>query len=321
MPAQFPFWSGPDFHPVHGALNVALHTWNNPERRHAAEKLARVFVTISRQPGAGGVPLAQRLAERLNAHAPGDWTAWDQELVEKVSAEHHLNKGTIETVIDRPHTWLSDLVSGFSQDVTPSDLVVYKKVAGTIRALATAGHAILVGRGGQFIIAGLTGGVHLRLVAPLEYRIKTTAESFNLSQRGRRTPHGNRADPQRLLSRVLARQITRSAELHDDPEFRRAIAGRNGRLRSADRPPPRPRGVGIARGIRDDGAGLKRIRAASASVDPPTTDYPSTFTRTGTFDWIFSTIFSAMMVNFTSNGFASSQREKPLWKGPRSTIV
>jgi cytidylate kinase len=181
MPAQFPFWSGTNYHSVHGALNVALHTWSNPERRHAAEQRARVFLTISREPGAGGVPLAQRLAERLNAHPPGDWSAWDQELVEKVSAEYHLKKGEIETINERPHNWLNDLVSNLSQNVTPSDLGIFKKVAGTMRALATAGHAILVGRGGRFITDGLAGGVHLRLVAPLDYRIKTTAESFHLS--------------------------------------------------------------------------------------------------------------------------------------------
>lgn len=181
MPAISPFRFGPDLPSVHSAMKVAIHTWNNPLRRHAAEKLARVFVTVSRQPGAGGVPLAQRLAERLNEHAPGDWSAWDQELVEKISAEHHLDKGTIETVVERPHTWLDNLVMSISQTVTPSDLAVYKKVAATIRALATAGHAIIVGRGGQFITEGMAGGIHLRLIAPLEYRIKTTAESFNLT--------------------------------------------------------------------------------------------------------------------------------------------
>jgi len=180
MPAQFPFLSGSAFHPVDGALRAALHIWNNPEQRHAAERLAKPFVTISRQPGAGGVPLAHRLAERLNATAPGDWSAWDQELVQKVATEYHLNKGAIETITDRPHTWLDDLVSNLSQTVAPSDLSVYKKVAGTIRALSTAGHAIVVGRGGQFITEGLLGGIHLRLVAPLEYRVHTTAESYNL---------------------------------------------------------------------------------------------------------------------------------------------
>lgn len=181
MPAQFPFWPRSEFQPVHGALNAALHIWTNPERRHAAEKLARAFLTISREPGAGGVPLAHRLAERLNAQAGGDWSAWDQELVEKVSAEHHLKKDAVETIDERPHTWLDDLVSSFSQHVTQSDVSVFKKVASTIRALATSGHAIIVGRGGRFITDGLAGGIHIRLIAPLEYRIRTTAESFNVS--------------------------------------------------------------------------------------------------------------------------------------------
>src|SRR3954447_11629111 len=55
------------------------------------------FVTISRQAGAGGRTLAKRLSERLNALGIGvgddrdrAWSAWDHELVDKVSKEHEL---------------------------------------------------------------------------------------------------------------------------------------------------------------------------------------------------------------------------------------
>jgi cytidylate kinase len=181
MPAQFPFLHLSNFHAADGALRVTLHTLNNPEHRRAAEKRARAFITISRQPGSGGVPLAQRLAERLNTPAPGDWTAWDQELVEKISAEYHLDKRAVETINQRPHNWLDDLVSSVAQQPGPSDIRVYKDVARTIRALALGGHAIIVGRGAQFITSGMPGGIHLRLIAPLEFRIKTTMEAFGMS--------------------------------------------------------------------------------------------------------------------------------------------
>jgi hypothetical protein len=51
----------------------------------------------------------------------------------------------------------------------------------TIRALATAGHAIIVGQGGTFITQEMPMAIHLRLVAPLEHRIKYTAARDNLS--------------------------------------------------------------------------------------------------------------------------------------------
>ena len=51
--------------------------------RPVTERPERVFVTVSRQPGAGAISFSHRLAERLNQDGQGDWSAWDRELVEK----------------------------------------------------------------------------------------------------------------------------------------------------------------------------------------------------------------------------------------------
>lgn len=52
----------------------------------------------------------------------------------------------------------------------------HKQVVLVIHGLAAIGHAIIVGQGGNFITAGISGGIHLRLVASLEHRIKYVAE-------------------------------------------------------------------------------------------------------------------------------------------------
>jgi cytidylate kinase len=167
------------FEPAERALRAAIHTWNHDAKQPAIERPERVFVTVSRQPGAGAISFSHRLAERLNQNGPSDWSAWDRELVAKVSTERGIAQEIIEMIPNRHHNWLDDLLQGFAISPNPPDVVeirAYKQVATVIRALATAGHAIIVGQGGNFITEGMPAAIHLRLVAPLEHRIKCTAE-------------------------------------------------------------------------------------------------------------------------------------------------
>jgi cytidylate kinase len=130
------------------------------------------FVTISRQAGAGGRTLARALAERLNATDPVDrpWTVWDRELVEKVAREEHIPVSlveTLETEGPRRSAFAEFLASLSAKNDPAADLdeyQVYRRVAHAARAIARAGRAILVGRGGVYATHDLPGGVHVRLV-------------------------------------------------------------------------------------------------------------------------------------------------------------
>ena len=139
------------------------------------------FVTISRQAGAGGWTLAQRLVDRLNAMEPNaaqPWTCWDRELVEKVAADHHISQRLIERLDVAEHTWLDDLFSGFALDErshAPDEAFIFRRVAHTIRALAQIGRVVIVGRGGVFFTRNIPGAVHVRLVAPLQHRVEYMA--------------------------------------------------------------------------------------------------------------------------------------------------
>ena len=142
------------------------------------------FVTISRETGAGAWTLAGGLVERLNHDEPQPplWTCWDRELVEKVASDHHLSKELIESLEEVNRSWFQDFVAGLSFHGGDVDgFKAYRRVAETIRALAQIGHVVIVGRGGVFITRDLPCGVHVRLVAPLAYRIAELARRANLS--------------------------------------------------------------------------------------------------------------------------------------------
>lgn len=163
------------------ALQAVVH-----ETAHSGNASASVgtrFITLSRQAGVGARELANGLASRLNAADPtGEpWTIWDQELVERVSSEHAIPADLVESVEEASHPWLRECLESLSSRELPSDFAVYRRVAITIRALAQAGRAILVGRGAQFITATIPGGLRVRLVAPLQYRIHRTAERHHLT--------------------------------------------------------------------------------------------------------------------------------------------
>jgi cytidylate kinase len=157
-------------------------------RQHLLSKETGLpFVTLSRQAGIAGHTVAQMLVERLNVVDPGrrPWTYWDRELVEKVAADQHLPLHEVEALEEHKEwSWLRELL----QNVSLSDkrdfhdeFVVYRRVAQTVRELAMNGRVVLVGRGSTYLTHKLPHGVHIRLVAPLAYRIESTAKSEGLS--------------------------------------------------------------------------------------------------------------------------------------------
>ncbi len=167
--------------PIMAALKtLSLETKPRAERGEAPAP----FITLSRQPGSGAWMLAQEFVETINADHPDGphWTCWDRELVEKVAADHHLSERLIESLEDVDHSWLAQFLSGISFSGDYDAMRVYRRVAATIRALAQAGHVVIVGRGSGFITRNMAGGIHLRLVAPLEHRICIIERTLNITR-------------------------------------------------------------------------------------------------------------------------------------------
>src|SRR6478752_815140 len=156
---------------LHAAMEENAHPTHAPPHR---------FVTVSRQAGAAGRTFARELVERLNILPPERlWSCWDQELVEKVSNDYEIEKAIVAQLEEAPHNWVVEMLEGLSTTAArrhPDELIVYRRVAMVIQALAEAGNAVIVGRGGVFLTAGIPGGLHVRIVAPRRRRIANVAE-------------------------------------------------------------------------------------------------------------------------------------------------
>jgi cytidylate kinase len=141
-------------------------------------------VTISRETGAGGVSIGGLVADQLQKEAPGShcpWTVFDRNLVEKVLEDHHLPMRLARYM---PEARVSELQNMLEEvlGLHPDAWSLVRQSAETILKLAELGNVILVGRGANIITGRLHNVLHVRLVAPLECRIRTVVAYYRVSE-------------------------------------------------------------------------------------------------------------------------------------------
>jgi cytidylate kinase len=150
-----------------------VHAWEKAkERGQPLAPETYPFVTISREFGCEGAPLALRLQEILNERCRPffTWVAYDQELLDKVAEELHLARGLVESIDGHRRNEMSELFDTILNKRV-EEAIVFRKLAEVVRSLAIHGHTILVGRGSYLITQDLRTGMHVRLVAPRDWRI------------------------------------------------------------------------------------------------------------------------------------------------------
>lgn len=164
-------------------ITAHVHAWEKAKDR--GQPLAPEtypFVTISREFGCECSLLAQRLQEILNERCRPffTWVAYDRELLDKVAGELHLSRGVIEAIDGHRRSEMSEVFDSILNQ-RPEDSVIVRKMAEVVRSLAIHGHTIIVGRGSHLITQDLRNGLHIRLVAPRDWRIQQAITDRGLS--------------------------------------------------------------------------------------------------------------------------------------------
>ncbi len=142
-------------------------------------------ITISRQVGAGADKVGQFLAEimnKLSNDCTCEWTYFDKNLIERVIQDHHLPELVSKYMAEDKFSNIDSIVSDVL-GVKTSQWNIVQKTTETILQLARMGNAIIVGRGSGVITSKLKNAFHVRLIAPIENRIKNIMERFDLTER------------------------------------------------------------------------------------------------------------------------------------------
>jgi cytidylate kinase len=147
-----------------------------------------VLITISRQYGAGGSEVARRVATALG------WRVVDNELVDEVAARAGLPPQDIARreesapsfterlartmAASTPELFAAPLPGGTLPKLQEADLV--RITESVVAEAASKGRLVLVGRAAPAVLAQERDSLHVKLIAPRDYRIQAAADRLGL---------------------------------------------------------------------------------------------------------------------------------------------
>lgn len=165
-----------------------------------------MIITISRQYGAGGSDVARRVAEAL------DWRVVDNELIDRVASRAGLPAEEVARREERAPGFVERLTRALARSSpesfpAPADKVPEPEEATLVRItesvvaeIAAEGRVVLVGRSGPAVLRAEHAALHVRLVAPEEFRLhRIIAEGRSVAGDAERVMRDSDANRARYL--------------------------------------------------------------------------------------------------------------------------
>jgi len=149
------------------------------DTRYRAEMLGRPVdqtgpvITVSRLTGCDGREVAAALAALLNLrHNTNKWKWIDKDIIYHAAHELKTDTNRVETYYQgKTMNDMSEMIMAFSGSFV-SDSSVKKAIREVVLSIAREGHAVIIGRGGVAITRDMINALHIRLVAPLYWRVE-----------------------------------------------------------------------------------------------------------------------------------------------------
>jgi cytidylate kinase len=135
------------------------------------------IITIEREYGSGGTPIAEKLAERLG------WKLWDQSLTAEIARLAQVDHTEVERLDERCDSLFYRLMKVYmrgsyerSLPVTGLDHFDSDSMVAFLRRVferaATEGNCVIVGRGATYSLRDLEDAFHVFVYAPWEEKIR-----------------------------------------------------------------------------------------------------------------------------------------------------
>jgi len=144
-------------------------------------------VTISRVYGCPAKKLAGMLSSALNQiefqrHTRDRWSWIGKEIMEQSAQELHLKPELIREIANTHEKGLiDDILLSFTNKYYPGDLKVKKTIGEVIKEFAHKGKVIIVGRGGVSLLRDVKKSLHIKLTAPLEWRVNDVSRRYMIT--------------------------------------------------------------------------------------------------------------------------------------------
>lgn len=170
--------------------------------------MAGPVITISRQVGCNGLKLARLLSARLNTHKlSADWRVLSKEVFSESARELDMHPEKVRRTFEESNKYtFQEILKAFNDKSYKSERKIMKTVKDVILTFAIDGFCIIVGRAGHIIAKDIKNALHLRLVAPMDYRVKNIMHNNQL----------NHADAIEFIEKVEKERTALRKAISDD---------------------------------------------------------------------------------------------------------
>ncbi|MDA3818542.1 MAG: cytidylate kinase-like family protein [Prolixibacteraceae bacterium] len=141
-------------------------------------------VTFSRAAGCSVKNITQMLQQRLNSISKqSKWEIISKEVLHESAERLNIDHETVQTIFNiSDRSLLDDIVNAFVSRDYHLERKMLNTVVNVIYSFGIEGTKIIVGRGGNTICSSIDKSLHIRIDAPLEWRIQSVMDSKNLSR-------------------------------------------------------------------------------------------------------------------------------------------
>jgi hypothetical protein len=129
---------------------------------------------ISRETGARGSAIAQRIAQRFG------WDLFDKQLIDALANRYGTPQEFLKAVDEKHVGWLTDIIYGWLEGHGFSQLAYVHRLHLLFHAIANKGNAVIVGRGAQFVLPQ-SDTFSVRIIASFDYRVQQVILGQGLS--------------------------------------------------------------------------------------------------------------------------------------------
>lgn len=132
---------------------------------HPENSFSRPFITIAREPGSGGAPIAEAVAQQLG------FEFVDEQIIEQIASSTKKRKAIVQAIDEKHRTKIEDIVHSMLNAEYIDDSAYVTELIKVILAYAYQGRCVILGRGANFITP-FAKGLHVNITAPYKVRVQ-----------------------------------------------------------------------------------------------------------------------------------------------------
>lgn len=148
----------------------------NTQATSVEDHFKKPFITIAREPGSGGAPIAKAVAEKLG------FTCLDEQFIEEIASSTKQRKELIRAVDEKNRTKVEDIVQSLLNPEYVDDIRYVTELTKVVLAYAIRGNVVIIGRGANFLTP-FAKGLHVNITAPYDVRVQRAMDFEGFSKK------------------------------------------------------------------------------------------------------------------------------------------